>query len=62
MNLTADEILVILDALRHEYGFGYSEATKCGVSVGQLQSKLSVWLEVQSMRESKVAPKKEGAA
>ena len=39
--LTADEIRLLLEALSHQYGFGYNQIKE----VSQLQAKLSVMLE-----------------
>lgn len=42
MNLTADEVQIILEALRNQYGPGYAPG-----NVGKLQAKLSVMLEAK---------------
>ena len=49
MTLTAAEIGLLLKALSHQYGFGYSQIKE----VAQLQAKLSVMLQVkQDMEET----------
>lgn len=50
--LTAAEIAVILGALQHQYGPGYSGEVVGGVSVGRLQAKLSVTAEVRQRCEA----------
>ena len=42
MRLSSREITLILNALEHKYGSGYSNDKE----VGQLQAKLSIMLEV----------------
>jgi hypothetical protein len=47
VNLTSEEISVILLALQDKYGFGYtSDAKEGNVKIGQLKAKLSVMAEV----------------
>lgn len=48
MNLTSQEIAIILEALSAKYGFGYSSVKE----VGQLQAKLSIMAEVTAKREA----------
>jgi len=43
VDLTAEEITIILEALGKEHGPGYAPGR-----VGKLQAKLSIWLEVKS--------------
>ena len=45
--LTLEEIKIILDAMSHKYGAGYSEEP----GVGQLQAKLSILMEVRRRME-----------
>lgn len=54
--LTAAEIAVLLDALGHKYGPGYSAEVVGGVRVGALQAKLSVMAEAVARREAAAAP------
>jgi hypothetical protein len=49
--LTSKEIGVILEALRTQYGFGYSDAVVDGVKIGALQAKLSVMAEMAMKSE-----------
>ena len=46
MDLTANEIIIILEALEKMHGPGYATGI-----VGKLQAKLSIWLQVKSNSE-----------
>lgn len=48
MNLSYEEILLLLDALSYKYGSGYSSVPE----VGSLQAYLSIWLEVKAPKAS----------
>ena len=52
MQLTSEEIGVILQALQEKFGFGYSNAVERGVVIGRLQAKLSIMAEVASKRSA----------
>ena len=47
MNLTYEEVQVILEALREKHGPGYSDDAR----VGPLQAKLSIMLEMKAPRD-----------
>lgn len=53
MLLTVTEIRVLLEALKDKYtdGFGYSDKTDLGVSIGALQMKLSIMMEAKHKSE-----------
>lgn len=48
IRLTADEIYILLEALQHKYGQGYSKEE----NVGKLQAKLSIMGEVARRMEN----------
>ncbi len=50
MNLSAEDVRIILEALANQYGPGYAPGT-----VGKLQAKLSVMLEAKLKLEGKTA-------
>lgn len=55
MQWTISEIALILNALTHKYGFGYSDIPE----VGQLQAKLSIMGEMASQRDGAMSHESE---